>query len=187
MTLRGTVTRLDRLLASLLYLFTLYSVLGDVLIWVWYLFIDDKKSPLWSIHRHLYPFLSTVIVGYSKYEGGVILTILLGLYIFVVRNRAIQYFVRFHTMQSLFLLIVWSLVGSSLFWLWLGLGHGLGLNLLYWLGGNGLLIPLMSFGLMVLISIATAIASVYSIFCAIVGKYGEIPVLSKAVKSHLRL
>ena len=181
MALRGTVTRLDRLLASLSYLFTLYSSLGCALMWVVHLFVEDKKSPLRSIILHLYPFLRITFSGW--YDAFVSVIVWFGLYIFVVRNMAIQDFVRFHMMQSLSLLAVGSLVGSSLFWWWLQLGLNLALipNSFIILGF------IILVGLMVLISIATAIASAYSIFCAIMGKYGAIPVVSKAVKSHLRL
>ena len=177
MALRGTVTRRDRLLASLSYLFTLYSLLGCALIWVVYLFVEDKKSPLRSILLHLYPFLrSTFLGGYDAFVGVIVL---FGLYIFVVRNRAIQYFVRFHMMQSLVLVTAWPLV------LVVAIFSPLSMLFLFvpWLGPG--IIILM--GLVGLLSIAFVGASVYSLFCAIVGKYGSIPVLSKAVKSHLRL
>ena len=170
MALRGTVTRLDRFLASLTYLFTLSSVLSLFLL---VMSRGDEKSPLLSIVVFMFPFwLGTFLSPYC------FLVVLFGLYIFVVRNMAIQDFVRFHMMQSLSLLAVGSLVGSSLFWWWLQLGLNLEL------GPESFIILV---GLMILTSIATAIASVYSIFCAIMGKYGAIPVVSKAVKSHLRL
>ena len=168
MALRGTVTRLDRFLAWLLYLLTLSPMLSFFLT-VAIISIWGEKSPLLSILIYISPFwlLGSVLSPYS------IPIVFLGLYIFIVRNRAIQYFVRFHTMQSLSLLTMWSLVGL-LWWSQLGLHTELYMGQLF-------------LGLMGLTSIATAIASTYSMFCAIMGKYGAIPVLSKAVKSHVRL
>ena len=171
MALRGTVTRLDRFLASLLYLFTMYPVLWFpwmvAIISVW-----GEKSPLLDILIYVSPFwLGRILSPY------LIPIIFLGLYIFVVRNRAIQGFVRFHTMQALMLmlmasgLLVWMTDLSSLSRL-LGPEPESSIVLQRMLG---------------LLSIAFIGASVYLIFCAIMGKYGSIPVLSKAVKSHVRL
>ena len=185
MALRGTVTKLDRLLASLFYLFTLSWVLLHVWLLVEDVFVPGRNRDVsWSILMYLYPLMGRAIsLGMAGMDGYVILIILLGLYVFVVRNRAIQYLVRFHTMQSLSLLIVWWLVGLSLFWGFLSLADPMLRQL------NFPTFPMFMglMGLMGLTSIATAIASLYSIFCAIVGKYGAVPILSKAVKSHLRV
>ena len=178
MALRGTVTKLDRFLASLLYLFTLYWVLGDIWTWVTDISVDDKKTPLWSTLTYLYPPIrGTISVDYGS------LLILIGLYIFVVRNRAIQYFVRFHTMQSLSLLTVWWLVRLSLA---VVVVSGLLLRMGFVLRPESE-VSIMLQWILGLMMIPFVGASVYSIFCAIMGKYGAVPVLSKAVKSHLRL
>ena len=169
MALRGTVTRLDRFLASLTYLLPLYWMLLFVPI-VAIIWAGDEKSTLLPILIYISPLgLGRVLSPY------LIPIVFLGLYIFVVRNRAIQDFVRFHTMQSLMLMAVWLLVLVTAF---SPLSRLLGPSpesflMLQWSQG--------------LLSIALVGASVYSLFCAIVGKYGAVPILSKAVKSHLRL
>ena len=86
----------------------------------------------------------------------------------MVRNSEIKYFIRFHTMQSLLIGIAVLLVRLVLSPLDPALGS-------------------LSVLLRWLVSLAVGGTSIYSMFCAIVGKYGSIPVLSKAVKSHLRL
>lgn len=161
MNFRGTVTGLDRFLASLPYLLPLFSVLPLFLLGAMLLPGGEIVSPVLS-----------VVVGISAMSGALFgqygsLIVFFGLYLLVVRNSDIKYFIRFHTMQSLLIGIAASLVGLVLNLLGPALGE-----LTSWLG--------------LLVSIAVGGASIYSIFCAIMGNYGSIPVISEAVESQLR-
>ena len=159
MTLRGAVTRLDRFLASLTYLLPLSSVLSVFVLGAALLLRSNIMSPILSVIDMISTMSDTFLGRYGS------LIVFFGLYLLVVRNNDIKYLIRFHTMQSLLIVIASSLVGLMLSLLGPVLGSLLGL----------------------LVSLATVGTSVYSMLCAIMGKYGAIPVVSKAVKSHLRL
>ena len=161
MNFRGTVTGLDRFLASLPYLLPLFSVLPLFLLGAMLLPGADILSPVLS-----------AVVGISVMSGALFgqygsLIVFFGLYLLVVRNSEVKYFIRFHTMQSLLFGIAASLVGLVLSLLGPALGP-----LETWLG--------------LLVSLAVGGASIYSIFCSIMGNYGSIPVISEAVESQLR-
>ena len=158
MNFRGTVTGLDRFLASLPYLLPLSSVLSVFVLVAGLWLGKDVMSPILSVIDVVSSLSSTFIGQY----GGLI--VFFGLYFLVVRNSKIKYFIRFHTMQSLLIVIAASLVGLVFNLLSPGFGSLAGL----------------------LVSLPVAGASIYSIFCAIMGNYGAIPAISEAVESQLR-
>ena len=161
MNFRGTVTGLDRFLASLPYLLPLFSVLPLFLLGAALLLGREVVSPILDIVMNISVTSGALFGQYGS------LIVFFGLYLLVVRNSEIKYFIRFHTMQSLLIGIAASLVGLVLSLL----GPALG-SLESLLG--------------LVVSLAVGGASIYSIFCAIMGNYGAIPVISEAVESQLR-
>ena len=165
MNFRGTVTGLDRFLASLPYSLLLFSVLPMLLLRAVLFLGMTVTSPAVSPEQ---AFWDSILATLGALLGPYIrLIFYLGLYLLMVRNRTINYFIRFHVMQSLLIGIAAPLVGLVLNFLGPALGA-----LTDWLE--------------LLVSLAVAGASMYSFFCVIMGNYGSIPVISEAVESQLR-
>lgn len=95
------------------------------------------------------------------------LIIFLGLYFFVVRNANIKHFIRYHTMQSLMIGIVVSLMGlvSSLM---------------------GPVLGTLSSVLTLVVSAAVVVTSIYSMIFALMGSYTNIPLISEASEAQTR-
>ncbi len=163
MNFRGNVTGLDRFYAALPYflpmmlgiplVFKIASVIpgGEVLI------------SLFSILRYVPDLIQSALGPYSG------LILFFAIYLLVVNNPKIKYFIRYHALQSLLIGIAGSLCG------WI-----LGLFMM-------LKLPVMIMAVLgLLIGGGVLIASIYSIFCAAMGNYGSIPMISEAVESQLR-
>lgn len=146
----------DRLFASLVYLFPLYSALE----FGGFLFRQFPFLQLMAIP--LYPLLLLNQIPF----GGFILFIIL--FAGVVRNARISHFIRFNTMQAILidiLLILIGLVFKVIF-------GGLGLSLVTETIANA-------------IFLGTLVACGYGIFQSASGKYAEIPTISEAAYSQV--
>jgi Chloroplast import apparatus Tic20-like len=155
MAWRATATEKDRFWAALTYLWPLimaaplsFGVLG--------LLLPQIAGTL---------FLLRVLIGQIPFLS---LVIFFALYLLVVRNSRISYFIRYNTMQALLLqiAIVLYLLFRDL------LGQIPGVGLLFQVTDN-----LMFFGAIGVIG--------YGIVQCFRGVYPELRVLSDAVKSHL--
>lgn len=146
----------DRLFASLVYLFPLYSALE----FAGFLFRQYPFLQLMAIP--LYPLILLNKIPF----GGFILFIVL--FAAVVRNARISHFIRFNTMQAILidiLLILIGLVFNVIF-------GGLGLSLVTETIANA-------------IFLGTLVACGYGIFQSASGKYAEIPTISEAAYSQV--
>ncbi len=166
MTMRGTTTAGDRVFACLPYVLPIADSLLFAVAFVTLLPITA-------------PVIGPVITLGAIYQGvtGLILgqfsslVIFFALYIFVVRNPKIGHFIRFHTMQALMIGICISLV--NLFFQLINLPVDL---LLSDRNPFGMLSPM----LFATFFVVMAGCYLYSIFCAIQGRYAEIPWISEA-------
>ncbi|MBD2090833.1 hypothetical protein H6F67_13335 [Microcoleus sp. FACHB-1515] len=158
MTWRGSSTPLDRVYASLPYLlplldgipfgqvlFAQFPVLNALLLPI---------TPLLAIY-HGFPFASLIIF--------------FAVFLLVVRNDNIPYFIRFNAMQAILLSIILALCGIVL-----------NLALAPILGGGLLMQTLYN-----VIFLGTIAAVVYSIAQTAMGRFAEIPTLSDAVYMQL--
>ncbi len=173
MTWRGSTTPLDRVFASLVYVFPMVEAL------LYYSGPLFRQLPFVEIlFTPLFPFvivynLIRTIVPLGL--GGLI--IFVALLFFVVRNERVCHFVRFNTMQAILIGIVLSIF--SLIWAFFATA----LPGLQNPTGASLLLRDTVFNVLFL---GTMISSVYSIVQSIRGKYAEIPTISDAVYMQVR-
>jgi uncharacterized membrane protein len=172
MTIRGTTTAVDRILACLPYVLPIADSLIFAVAFVTLLPITAPViGPVIALGL-LYQGITGMVLG--QYSS---LLIFFALYLLVVRNQKINHFIRFHTMQALMIGICISLV-TLLFQL-----INLPIDLL--LSSNsplGLAAPILFAALFVVV----AGCYLYSIFCAVQGKYAEIPAISEAAYAQTR-
>jgi uncharacterized membrane protein len=169
MTWRGDATILDRIFACLSYILPIAGTL---------IFASAFSELVPILNPVLVPF-ATVGVLYSSLVGVVPFgdfIVFLALYFLVVRNEDIRHFVRFHVMQALLLAIAISLVMILLQLLGLSSSLFLGLP-----GMGGILVQALFAALFVLF----AGCALYSIFCAVQGKYADIPWISPAAYAQV--
>jgi hypothetical protein len=155
MTWRGTTDTKDRIFAALPYLLPLiYALLfGEVLL---------QQFPVLGL---IYVPLQPLIAFYFGFPFAQLI-IFFVLFLAVVRNERISYFIRFNTLQALLIDILLFLIG-------------LVLNLLPSFG-------LISETLYNVVFIGTLAVCAYSIVQSILGRYAEIPSFSQAVYAQLR-
>ena len=167
MTLRGSASIKDRVLASLPYAFPMIEALpfGLAVISL-FPFLQVLLLPLLPFLQ-VYGLLNSLLAGY----GGFV--IFFALYMLVVRNNNINHFIRFHTMNALIIGIAASLIMTLL--QLLGYSRSLGAPL-----------PLPLSILASTIFLGVFASSLYSIVVAWLGKYAEIPFLSDAAYSQTR-
>ncbi len=161
MNFRGNVTGLDRFYAALPYL--LPMMLGIPLVVKISSLVPGGEMLLgvFAVLMILPVMLLSVLGPYGNF------ILFLGIYFLVVNNPKIKYFIRYHAFQSLLIGIA-----ASLFDLVVSLVPILPRDLTDVLGsvlGGGVLI-----------------SSIYSIFCAVMGNYGSIPIISEAVEAQMR-
>lgn len=156
MTWRSGTDWKDKLFASLVYLFPLYSAL-----------------PFGGFLMTQFPFLSIITIPLTPLIiidqipfGRFILFIIL--FSGVVRNYRISHFIRFNTMQSILIDILLILVGLVFRFVFEGLG-----------------LPLVTQTVANAVFLGTLIASVYGIVQCSLGKYPEIPAISEAAYSQV--
>ncbi|NJP10152.1 MAG: hypothetical protein HC866_12275 [Leptolyngbyaceae cyanobacterium RU_5_1] len=169
MSWRGSSSIQDRFFAILPYAYPMLqaSIFGSVLM---------SQFPVLALlllpltpFIFVYGLLSSVL---GQFTG---LLIFFALYVLVVRNEKINHFIRFNTMQALLIGIAVDLIVLVLQLLGVSLG-GL-------LSGVGAIPTLVIFST---IFIAVMVSSIYSIVCALRGKYGEIPMISEAAYAQVR-
>jgi uncharacterized membrane protein len=169
MTWRGETTILDRIFACLSYALPISGAL---------IFAGAFSELIPILNPVLLPFVTVGLV-YSRLVGVLPfgdLIAFLALYFLVVRNESIRHFVRFHVMQALLLAIAISLVKILLDLL--GLSSSLFLGLA---GAGGIVVQAIFAALFVLF----AGCALYSIFCAVQGKYADIPWISPAAYAQV--
>lgn len=158
MTWRGSSTPLDRVYASLPYLLPLLDVIpfGQVLFTQFPVLTPLLLpiAPLLAIY-HGFPFASLIIF--------------FAVFLLVVRNDNIPYFIRFNAMQAILLSIILTLCGIVL-----------NLALAPILGGGLLMQTLYN-----VIFLGIIAAVVYSVVQTAMGRFAEIPTLSDAVYMQL--
>lgn len=158
MTWRDSTTVSDRIFASLPYLLPLI----DGLDFGTFLF---KQFPILQII--LQPILPLLILYGSIPFAGLI--IFFALYLGVVRNSNINYFIRFNTMQAILLdigLILLSLIVPIL--------------------ARVLPSPIIGETLYNTVFLGVVVAFFYSVIQSLLGRYAEIPTISDAVKMQVR-
>ena len=157
MTWRGSTDATDRLFAALLYIFPLIDVFP------FSQFIFQQFPQLAFIYLPLQP----LIAFYSGFPfAGFIIFLLL--FMAVVRNERISYFIRFNAMQSILIGILLILCQLALGILVRGLGDGLLVETLY----N-------------VIFLGTLAACFYCIIQSALGRYAEIPTISEAAYTQI--
>lgn len=157
MTWRGSTDGKDRLFGALLYIFPLVDVLP------FSQFILQQFPQLALIYLPLQPLINFY---YGFPFAGFIIFLLL--FMAVVRNERISYFIRFNAMQSILMGILLILCQLGLGILLRGLGRGLLIETLY----NA-------------IFLGTLAACFYSIVQSALGRYAEIPTISEAAYSQI--
>jgi uncharacterized membrane protein len=161
MNFRGNVTGLDRFYAALPYLLPLMTGIPLIFLIANVIPGAGVLLSLFAIVLFLPAMLLSVLGPYGN------LIIFFGIYLLVVNNPKIKYFIRYHALQSLLIGIA-----ASLF--------GLVVSLV------PLLPPMIVAVMGLVVGGAVLIASIYSIFCAAMGNYGSIPMISEAVEAQLR-
>ncbi len=161
MSFRGNVTGLDRFYASLPYLLPLLTGIPLVFLIAKVLPGGEVLLSVFAIVLYLPAMLLSVLGPYGN------LIVFFAIYLLVVNNPKIKYFIRYHALQSLLIGIAGSLCGLvlSLF---------------------PILPPMITGVLGLVVGGGVLIASIYSIFCAVMGNYGSIPMISEAVEAQLR-
>ena len=157
MTASDTKDPRDRFFSALVYLLPLFDALpfGQ--------FILNQFPILGLIYL---PFTPLINFYYNFPFASFIIFLLL--FIAVVRNQRISYFIRFNTLQSILIGILVSLIGIVLNFLFRGIGLNLVLETLF----N-------------LVFLGTLAASLYGIVQSILGRRAEIPTISEAAYSQL--
>jgi hypothetical protein len=159
MAWRGSTTVNDRIFASLPYLLPIIDSLG-------FGFFLLNQFPLLGII--LLP-LQPVIIVYGMLGPFASLIVFAGLMIFVIRNERIHHFIRFNSMQAIYLSIV-----SFLFGLFLKLFTAI----------PGADFALQTFSTLFFLSLF--LASIYGIIQVFMGRYAEIPIISEQVYQQVR-
>jgi hypothetical protein len=155
MTWRGSTDIKDRIFAALVYLMPLYYVV--------YNFGEYVLSQL-PILQIIYIPLTPVAYVYGIIPWAELIVFFV-LFLAVVRNPKISYFIRFNTLQAILLdiaLILFSLVGMIL------------------------QIPFLLQIFSSIVFLVGLTACLYSIIQSILGRYAEIPTVSEAAYSQLR-
>lgn len=147
----------DKLFASLVYLFPLYSALpfGAFLL---------RQFPFLQIIT--IPLTPLIIIDQIPF-GNFILFIIL--FTAVVRNPRISHFIRFNTMQAILMEILLILVSLVFRFVFSGLG---GLSLITETIANA-------------VFLGTLVGCIYAIIQSATGKYPEIPAVSEAAYSQV--
>jgi len=159
MAWRGSTTVNDRIFASLPYLLPIIDSLG-------FGFFLLRQFPLLGII--LLP-LQPVIMVYRMLGPFASLIVFAGLMIFVIRNERIHHFIRFNSMQAIYLSIV-----SFLF--------GLFLQFLERIPGSDFASQTVS----TLLFLALFVSAIYAIIQVFMGRYAEIPIISEQVYQQVR-
>jgi uncharacterized membrane protein len=168
MNFRANATGLDRLYAALPYLLPLmlaFPLVSKI----------SQFIPAGSVLQSLFMILMIPPVLLIKTLEGVLgplaglsdFIIFLVIYLLVVNNPSVKYFIRYHALQSLLIGIA-----ASLFSLMVSLVP--------------ILPPMVTDVLGSVLGGGVLIASIYSMFSAGMGTYGSIPVISEAVESQMR-
>ena len=157
MTWRGSTDGKDRLFGALLYIVPLIEV------YPFSQFIFQQFPQLALIYLPLQPLIDFY---YGFPFAGFIIFLLL--FIGVVRNEEISYFIRFNAMQSILMGILLILCQLGLGILLRGLGRGLLIETLY----N-------------VIFLGTLATCFYSSVQSALGRYAEIPTISEAAYSQI--
>lgn len=155
MTWRGSTDTKDRIFGALVYLIPLYYAV--------YNFGSYVLSQLPALEVILIP-LAPVAYIYSMIPLAELIVFFV-LFLAVVRNPKISYFIRFNTLQAI-------LIDIALF--------------LLVLVGQILQVPFLFQIFSSVVFIATLAACFYSIVQSILGRYAEIPTISNAAYSQLR-
>lgn len=163
MTWRGNVTGLDRFYAALPYLLPLLDGLA-LAVTILNVVLRGESLELALSILGVVLFIPLTLTRFLGPYSSLIL--FFGIYLLVVNNPNIKYFIRYHALQSLVIGIAGSLCG-----LILSLLPGLGLV-------NGVL--------SLLVGGAVGGMSIYAIYCAAMGNYGTIPMISEAVEAQMR-
>jgi uncharacterized membrane protein len=163
MTWRGNVTGLDRFYAALPYLLPLLDGLTLAVVILKLVLSGAALDTALSIMGIVLFVPLTLTQFLGPYAS---LILFFGIYLLVVNNPNIKYFIRYHALQSLIIGIAGSL-------------GGLILSLLPSIGMvNGIL--------SLIIGGAVGGMAVYSMYCAALGNYGTIPMISEAVEAQMR-
>ncbi|GAC1460263.1 MAG: hypothetical protein NVS2B14_07360 [Chamaesiphon sp.] len=157
MTWRGEATAADRIFACLPYLLPLFSSLwfgGHLL----------QQFPILRII--FFPVTPLIIIEATVPFASLIIFFVL--YLAVVQNQKISYFIRFNTMQAILIDIFLFLCRLALTILVLPLRLGL-----------------LTETLFNLVFIGTLAVCLYSVVQSLLGRYAEIPALSEAVHAQV--
>jgi hypothetical protein len=157
MTVSDTQDPRDRFFSALVYLLPLFDALpfGQFML---------KQFPILGI---IYVPFTPLINFYFNFPFASFIIFLL-LFMAVVRNQRISYFIRFNTLQAILIGILVSLVGIVLQFL----SRGMGVNIVVETLFN-------------VIFLGTLAASLYGIIQSILGRRAEIPTISEAAYSQL--
>ncbi|MGK7903067.1 MAG: Tic20 family protein [Hormoscilla sp.] len=158
MTWQGSTTVRDRIFAALPYLLPLMDGLG------FGEFLFRQFPVLRVIFLPLVPLLQ--IYRGVPFAG---LIIFFALFLLVVRNTDINYFIRLNTMQAILIdiaLILCSLVVPFL--------------------ANAIAVPLVVETLYNTIFLAIVIACLYAVVSSVMGRDSEIPLISEAARMQVR-
>jgi uncharacterized membrane protein (DUF441 family) len=157
MTWRATATVPDRIFAALPYLLPLFYAIS---------FGRFVLAMFPQLAFVLAPLLLPIQLVYTIPFAGLI--VFMGLYLLVVRNSNISYFIRYNTMQSL-------LIGVVIFLIQLiqPLLQGLA----------GLDLVIMTFYNVVFLGVLAVV--IFSVVQSLRGIYPELPTISEAVKSQV--
>jgi len=162
MSLRGSTTVSERILASLPYLLPVLDGVG------FGLFLVSQFPLLGIIFVPLFPLIAI----YNTTFLGVIpvsFMIFIALFAFVVRNENIVHFIRFNTMQAILLDIVIFLCSLLL-------------RLLKFIPGADFTVQTLS----TTIFLGIIVAVIYAVSQSLLGRYAEIPAISEAVYTQVR-
>jgi uncharacterized membrane protein len=159
MTWRSSTDAKDKFFGALLYLLPLIDVLPFSMPLI------QQFPVLGIIYVPLQPLIS-LYYGFPFASFAIFLL----LFITVVRNPNISYFIRFNALQSILMGIGISLLGIIISWV------------LQPLLGQGLLLTTFYN----IIALGTLVACFYSIVQCLLGKYAELPTISEAAYSQLR-
>jgi hypothetical protein len=149
----------DRTFSALVYLFPLVYALP-------FGFLLFQQFPV--IQPFLYPLVTLYMVTNSLPFAGLIIFFVL--WLAVVRNDRVSYFIKFNTMQAILLNLL-SIICSLIINI-----------LLTGLGEQNLLVGTLNNT----IFLGTVAACFYGIFQSVRGLYAEIPTLSEAANSQIR-
>jgi uncharacterized membrane protein len=172
MSWRGTdSTGLDRFFACLPYIVPIAGSLRYVSAFLNLLPITEPAIFPLVLVGSVYRQLISVLGPFGS------LLIFFGLFLFVVRNANISHFIRFHTMQALMISISMSII--DLFFEFAQLPI---FEILQPTGPLGIIGPIMFAAFFVVV----AGCYLFSLFCVVQGKYGEIRWISEAAHAQTR-